>query len=57
MSKEPHTEGLAVAKLTKMGCRFDAGKVFTVPKGKLGINSLGLVDYLVKVHGMVAKYA
>jgi len=56
VSKDAYTEGQARAYLEKQGCKFDAGKTFTVPRGRIGIKGLGMVDYLLKVHGMVAKY-
>lgn len=56
MSKDVYTEGQARAYLEKQGCKFEAGKTFTVPRGRIGIKGLGMVDYLMKAHGMVAKY-
>lgn len=55
MSKE-YTEAGCVAKLTKLGCKFSGMKTFTVPRAKIGINSLGMVDYLVNECKMVAQY-
>jgi hypothetical protein len=55
MSKE-YTESYCVTRLTKMGCKFSGMKSFTVPKGRIGINALGMVDYLANECKMVPQY-
>lgn len=56
MSKDKYTETYAVSRLEKMGCKFSDMKTFSVPKGRLGINALSLVDYLVKYCGKTVKW-
>jgi len=45
MRKE-YTEAYCRSRLERMGCRFSGLNSFTVPKGRLGIKALGMVDYL-----------
>lgn len=55
MSKE-YTEAYCRARLEKLGCKFSGLNTFTVPKAKVGINSLGMVDYLVSNCKMTAQF-
>lgn len=55
MAKDKYNEAQVRSKLEKQGCKI-SGSTISVPRGRLGINALGMVDYLVKTCKMVAKY-
>lgn len=55
MAKDKYTEAQVRSKLEKKGCRI-SGNTIMVHRGRLGINALGMVDYLVKQCKMVVKY-
>lgn len=55
MAKEQYTEAAVRHKLEKQGCKI-SGNTISVPRGRIGINGLGMVDFLVKQCKMVAKY-
>lgn len=55
MAKDKYTEAQVRSKLEKQGCKI-SGSTISVPRGRLGLSALGMVDYLVKTCRMVAKY-
>jgi len=56
MSRKEYTESECKSKLAKLGCKFGDMNSFTVPKSKLGLRSLGYVDFLQSVCKMRAQY-
>jgi len=55
VAKEQYTEAAVRCKLDKQGCKI-SGSAIHVPRGRIGIKGLGMVDFLVKQCKMVAKY-
>ena len=55
MSKDKYNEAQVRSKLEKQGCKI-SGSTITAPSGRLGINALGMLDYLVSTCKMVVKY-
>lgn len=55
MAKDKYNEAQVRSKLEKQGCKV-SGNTITVHRGRLGINALGMLDYLVKECRMVVKY-
>jgi hypothetical protein len=54
--RKDYSESYCKNKLEKMGCKFGGLNTFTVPKGKVGINGLGMVDFLVNHCKLSVKY-
>ena len=55
MSKE-YTESDCISKLERLGCKFSGMRVLTVPRSRLGLKALGMVDYLANTCRLVIKY-
>ena len=55
MAKDNYTEAGCRSYLEKHGVKF-TGTTMSVPRGRIGIKGLGMVDYLSKVHRMAVKY-
>ena len=56
MSRDKFSEVSCRAKLEKKGIRFTDTKSFVVPKGRLGLGGLAMVDYLSNYCGMHPRF-